>query len=153
MHNIPPRHKHLRCLVIMFIVSELQNYISHTNHCLYFCYKVIFSFLSQDQINMSASTDLYKKIALECSSQQIAMDLFVCVPHNKWTWLPSVSSLTGLSHPPPPLTKSSVSAPLTQSSFLPTPLDKPRPTGIAPLPTGMPTSIAPPSVLFEERLK
>ena len=27
---------------------------------------------------MSASTDFYKKIALECSSQQIAMDLFVC---------------------------------------------------------------------------
>ena len=28
-----------------------------------------------DQINMSASTDFYKKIALKCSSQQIAMDL------------------------------------------------------------------------------
>ena len=50
----------------MFIVSELQNYISYTKHCLYFCYKVIFSFLSQDQINMSASTDFYKKIALKC---------------------------------------------------------------------------------------
>ena len=37
-----------------------------------------FDLSSQDQINMSASTDFYKKIALECSSQQIAMDLFVC---------------------------------------------------------------------------
>ena len=41
-----------------------------------------FDLTSQDQINMSASTDFYKKIALECSSQQIAMDLFVCTSQN-----------------------------------------------------------------------
>lgn len=29
---------------------------------------------------MAASTDFYKKIALECSGQQISVDLFVLTP-------------------------------------------------------------------------
>ncbi len=30
----------------------------------------------QDQLKMAASTDFYKKLAVECSAQQIAVDLF-----------------------------------------------------------------------------
>ena len=52
---------------------------------------MLLSLHSQDQINMSPSvTNFYKKIALECSSQQIAIWTCLCVPHNTWTWLPSV---------------------------------------------------------------
>ena len=37
---------------------------------------LLLSLSPQDQLKMAASTDFYKKLAVECSAQQIAVDLF-----------------------------------------------------------------------------
>ena len=77
------------CTVLTVNVSvhiHLLLTVDHTSIILHVCNVYVTSSLmmllslhSQDQINMSPSvTDFCKKIALECSSQQIAMDLFVC---------------------------------------------------------------------------
>ena len=74
--------------------SEGQGTLCHIlktgNFTLFECYhdNLIFLFLtllfvivSQDQLNMSPSTDFYKKMALECSAQQITVDLFIVTPN------------------------------------------------------------------------
>lgn len=51
------------------------------------------SFSLQDQLNMSAGSDFYKKLALECSAQQIAVDLFVFSNTSQFLDLPTICKL------------------------------------------------------------
>uniref|UniRef100_A0A1X7U3G3 Uncharacterized protein n=1 Tax=Amphimedon queenslandica TaxID=400682 RepID=A0A1X7U3G3_AMPQE len=50
-----------------------------------------------DQLNMSASTDFYKKLALDCSAQQIAVDLFVFSSKSQSIDLMTVSTVAKFS--------------------------------------------------------
>lgn len=62
-------------------------------------------YVLQDTLNMAAASDFYKKLALDCSSQQIAVDLFalsgqfidlttICECHMYWVemWNLAVNS-------------------------------------------------------------
>lgn len=50
-----------------------------------------------DQLSMSASTDFYKKLALDCSAQQIAVDLFVFSNKSQSIDLTTVSTVAKFS--------------------------------------------------------
>jgi protein transport protein SEC24 len=53
--------------------------------------------IKMDKLNMSASTDFYKKLALECSSQQIAVDIFTFSNKTQQVDLTTISTIAKYS--------------------------------------------------------
>lgn len=54
-------------------MPHLVNILSSLSYLLCFC----FLFCFQDIQHLSPATDFYKKLALDCSGQQVAVDLFL----------------------------------------------------------------------------